>query len=347
MEENSFELEEEKIFNQDEDPSFAELRASIEESSKEDIEQPDEDNSRDSDIDTDDVGTGEESEGQEEISNDQASEKDETQDVDTADKVEKYKIKANGMDFEFTTDELVALAPKAMDYTKKMQELSPWRKSISALKEAGLTQEDLNLAIDVLKGDKAAIKEVAKRNELDLDTLAFDEDEQAAYIPTQYGKDDSQLAIEEIVSQISGDPEYAITRQVVDGQWDGKSREILAAKPEMISALHNDIKSGVYDAVSPMAFKLKVLDGGSKSDLEYYIKAGEQYYAGLEQNNLKNKAEEVNAIENNNAKQADAAKTRKAAGTTKNSAGKKDIIDYLDDDDEKFDEWYKNVTKNF
>jgi chemotaxis protein histidine kinase CheA len=78
-----------------------------------------------------------------------------------------YKFKANGKDYDFSTDEIVDQFPKifgqAMDYTKKMQAIKPWRKTIDAIEGAKLNHDDINLMIDVLKGDKTAITEVLKR----------------------------------------------------------------------------------------------------------------------------------------------------------------------------------------
>lgn len=358
-EEYDLTAEEEAIFAQEEDPSFSEIRASmeadgegIEEGTEETIEettsmeQP-EGNTEDSDIDA--VEAVEETTVTEETQEGQADEEAEVATTEETEQVQKYKVKANNMDFEFTADELLALAPKAMDYTKKMQEIAPWRKSISAMKEAGLEQNDINLMIDALKGNKDAISEVMKRNNVEIDDFDdIDASEKADYVPNQYGKDEGQLAIEEVITNISGDAEFAITQQVVDSQWDGDSREALSENPMMIQGLHNDIKNGIYDKVAPMAFKMKALDGGQLSDLEYYIKAGQEFTASQgADNDLTRQAEEVEQVKARNAQKATTSKSRKAASITKSNSGKRDVVDYLnDDDDESYNEWYKSVTNN-
>ena len=84
--------------------------------------------------------------------------------------VQSYKFKANGKEYEFTEDEIKAQFPKifgqAMDYTKKMQAIKPWRKTIDAIEQAKLGHDDINLMIDVLKGDKGAIAEVLRKIKL-------------------------------------------------------------------------------------------------------------------------------------------------------------------------------------
>lgn len=279
--------------------------------------------------------------------------------------IDTFKIRANGNDFEFTQDELLELAPKAMDYTKKMQEIAPWKKTISALKDNDVTHEDVNLLIDVLKGDKDAITSVIKR--AGIDTLDIDT-ENVAYNPREYGRSEIELAIDDVVDTISRDPEYSVTQHVVNSQWDDASRSKFAQNPNMIRALHDDVKTGIYDAVSPRALKLKVLDGGTKSDVEYYIKAGNAYHAEMNAHKEAQVAQEQvqeaqrvtqekQAIEQKaiatakaNAqaqkKVSDAANARKAAGSTTKVAGRKDVMDYLDDSDESYDSWYKNLMAN-
>lgn len=313
----------ERIWREDDEPSFTDIRK--------ESEQPDDtataaEDSDDLELDDneDDTDIPEETE----VKNDDSKADDEVDEEVELDKPESYKIKANDKEFDLSLDELKALAPKAMDYTKKMQEIAPWRKTISALKEQGLGETDVNLMIDVLKGDKNAIAEVLKRT--GVDALELD-DAKETYVPNQYGKDENTQRIDDIISQISSDEEFKVTSEVVDNQWDSKSRTAMAQNPDMILGLHADIKNGVYDKVSPIALKLKALDGGRLSDVEYYIEAGKQYYA---------------KVETAPAKQTETkemAPRRKAAAPTKTMSGKRDVVDYLNDSDEEFDEWYKST----
>lgn len=277
--------------------------------------------------------------------------------VDEEPKIAKYKVKANGTELELTNDELLQLAPKALNYTQKMQEIAPWRKSISALKDNGMTHDDVNLMIDIMKGDKDAIAEIVKRYKID--TLDLDVEE-SKYRPKDYGKDEHELALEDVVNSIKKDPEFKVTQYVVDDAWDVKSRGELAKNPGMIEGLHIDIKNGTFDKVNPIALKLKALDGGRKTDLDYYLEAGSQHYAELrrvqevEDNRTKllaerdaAKAKVIEDVKVREIKQTEvkkASEARKAAAPTKKAAGSGKIIDYLDDiSDDNFDAWYKDL----
>lgn len=272
---------------------------------------------------------------------------------------QKYSFKANGQEFEFTEDEIKSQFGKvfgqAMNYTQKMQELKPWRTTISALKDNKISHEDINLMIDVLKGDKQAIAAVLQKT--GVDSLDIDTDN-VAYAPKEYGRSDTELEIADVVSEISRDQEYGITAHIVDRQWDDESRRVLAGKPEYIKALHIDVKTGEFDKINPLAIKYKVADGGRRSDIDYYMEAAKMLYSqntaqGIEaakQDQVNNqKAMEVAKVKNEEVKQAEikkAAVKRKAAAPTNKVSGKKDVVDYLDDNDDTFDDWYKKLQSS-
>lgn len=270
---------------------------------------------------------------------------------ETPAEVIKRKFKANGQDFEFSDAEIMdqfeGVFGKAMDYTQKMQKMAPYRKMISALEEESISQEQFDLALDVLKGDKSAIKKLASDRDIDLSDLSFD-DEVEPYQSKSYGKSDLELEISEIENTISSDPEYSTTVDVIDRQWDAGSRQTIAANPGIITGLHHDIKSGVYAKVAPEAAKLQMLDGNSKSSLDYYLLAGAEYQksveAGANQDKVDNLNKGAQEAETKFGKESSEAQGKRAASPTAAIAGKKGVVDYLNDDnDEKFDAWYAGV----
>jgi len=269
--------------------------------------------------------------------------------------------------FEFTPEEIMSQFPKvfaqSMNYTKKMQALAPYRKSISALEEEGMSAEDLNLMIDAFKGNKDAIAEVLKRT--DVDVLDLETEEDSEYVPKSYGRDEAEIAIGEVVDRISRDPEFAVTEKVLGNEWDDRSRQAFVERPELIEVLHEEVKKGAFAKVSPMAAKLKVYDGGRKSDLEYYLEAEKQYYAeqvlaASRQQELDNIAREKEALAaeaarleavkveaNKRERTQSLSSKKKAAATTKSRAGRKTVTNYLDDSDESFEKWYKELQEKY
>lgn len=333
------------------------------------LEESDHDTSDESD--TDEVTEEDDSETEEDDLDEDSETEEEPSSEDTEEEEEEeqpaqtYKFKANGKDYEFSSEEIVDQFPKifgqAMDYTKKMQAIKPWRKTIDAIEGAQLSHDDINLMIDVLKGDKNAITEVLKRT--GTDTLDLDTEADSNYVAKDYGRDDSALAIKDIVDDISRDVEYATTHNILSKEWDEKSWHTMAQNPEMIRLLHIDVKNGMFNTLQPIAEKLKVYDGGKKSDLDYYKEAAQQHFNQVAEQDAynarqatrqaereaqqaeKNRLAEVKAqSEKRNATKKASAK-RKAAAPTNNVAAGRDVIDYLDDSDEAFEDWYKRLQE--
>ena len=338
------EFQEEEIVSEDDNSTEEEVEES---------EQPDEDSVKATDEDTDE-NSGEDPvdpdgdlEGQPEPVVEEVKPKVQEEQI--------YKVKANGQEFDFKIDELLKLAPKAMDYTKKTQELAKWRKTISALTEHNVGHDDVNLLIDVLKGDKNALASVMKRT--GVDALELDT-ENVIYTPKEYGKDATELAIQDVISEYKDDADFGITADVIANKLDEKSKSEFFKDPKLIEALHEDVKAGDFKPVFAEMQKLKALDGGTKTDLEYYIAAGKQYHTRNDMIKLAQaQATQKTAAE----KIADAAKiaevkaqtakreqtkqeapAKKAAAPTKTKTVNK-VVDYLDVSDEKYEEWYKNL----
>lgn len=281
--------------------------------------------------------------------------------VDEAQKEhQELAFKANGREYKFTQDEIMAQFPKifgqAMDYTKKTQAMKPWRKTIDAIEEAKLGHDDINLMIDVMKGNKEAIAEVLKRT--GVDSLEIDT-ENSKYTPNDYGRDDKALAIKDIIEEISVDREYETTHKVLSKEWDEKSFRRMTDDPELIRLLHYDVKSGTFDKVQAVAEKIKVFDRGLKTDLEYYELASKEIAQQFQEEQRRayeverqradrearlTKQAEIERVRKTQERQKEVevkAVERKAATPTSRKAVSSKVVDYLDDSDEAFEDWYK------
>lgn len=332
-----------------------------------DLEQPTEDSDDNGDEEVElDEGTDESDESEpldeENKDEDEPTDEPEADEGDTTQEEQIYAFKANGKEFKFTEKEIKEQFPKifgqAMDYTKKTQALKPWRQTIDALEQAKISHEDVSLMIDVLRGDKDAIATVIKRT--GVDALELDP-ENSKYVPKSYGRNETDLAVKDVIQEISSDREYEITQKILSKDWDDNSVQELAKNPDLIRELHIDVKNGIYDKVSPIAEKLKVLDRGRKSDLEYYLRAGDEYYksiqaeaqkqAAIENQRVQREAklqkqaeiERVKAQQVARVKSTEKVEARKAAAPVKANAGTKKVIDYLDDSEEAYEEWYKEM----
>lgn len=318
----------------------------VEEDEVDTSEQPEDENeSEDSDdnndVDEEQVEETEEDSETEESAQDTVDEQpteEETKPTEDTHKVPTFKLKADGTEFELTENELKQLASKGMNYTKKMQDIKEYREHVSAIKEAALSKDDINLMIDVLKGDKDALATVMKRTGVD----ALDVDvENSRYVPKNYGRNEVELEIEEVVETISRDPEYVTTKHIISSNWDKQSQMEFVKDPIKIAKLHEDVKNGIFDQVVPMMLKKKALDGARKSDIEYYIEAGTDYYqnkareaynANVIEAEKARKQAEIKVVKEQEAKRSvvtETASKRKAATMTKPKTAKRSIDDYL------------------
>ena len=371
------ELDDESVQEQHEDESeeveYEESEDNVD--AVDEVEQPDEDEDSDDDTSDDDDVEDENSEDSDseddeldgdDVEEEEQTEEDETDAKEDSQPVGKHKFKANGREYEFTDEEMKAsygkLFGQAMDYTKKMQTIKPYRKMIDAWEQEKLTQDDLNLMIDARKGDKAALAELLKQTGVDALELDSDESE-STYTPKDYGRDDKALDLEDVIKDISSDKEYEVTQKVLVKEWDDKSWQTMSSDPQMIRLLHNDVKSGMYDKLMPTVDKLKTYDGGTKTDLEYYGMAANMYrdeqeaLAQKEAQEARDRAEaeaakaeadRVAAVKANAAKKTatkNAAVKRKAAATPKKVAASNvgNLIDEISDED--YEEWYSKLQE--
>lgn len=318
----------------------------VEEDEVDTAEQPEDENESEDSDDNNDVNEEQEEETEEDSETEESAQetvdeqpaKEETTLTTDTHKVPTFRLKADGTEFELTEDELKQLASKGMNYTKKMQDIKEYREHVSAIKEAALSKDDINLMIDVLKGDKDALATVMKRTGVD----ALDVDvENSRYVPKNYGRNEVELEIEEVVESISRDPEYVTTKHIISSNWDKQSQMEFVKDPIKIAKLHEDVKNGIFDQVVPMMLKKKALDGARKSDIEYYIEAGTDYYQNkareaynasvIEAEKAKKQAE-IKVVKEQEAKRSvvtDTAGKRKAATMTKPKTAKRSIDDYL------------------
>lgn len=355
-------LTEEDVFNNDVDPEegIREARKAMAEEEPEEVgaveteeleDESADDTPADASEEEPELETGSEEEDETSESTDEPSEEEpstETETTPSLDLSEVRKFNANGEEYEFTVQEMLdqfaSVFGKSVDYTRKTQQIAPYRKMISALEDESITHDQLNLAIDALKGDKGAIRKLIDNH--GIDTYDLSEEESTAYTPKEYGKDETVLNLQETVSRLERDPEYSTTVQTANS-WDQASQKEILNNPQYLEGLHNDVKSGMYDKVRPLAVKMKALDGNTKSDIEYYMLAGQQLSAQQQKaSTAQSEADRLNAESQaavESAEKASSEASRKRSASSTSARADKSVIDYLDDDDEKFDAWLAKV----
>lgn len=201
-----------------------------------------------------------------------------------------HKVKAYGQTMNFTTDELVKLAPKALHFTKKLQELAPFRRSISAMQENNISEDDINQFIEMKKGNKTAIANFLNKANIDAyDVIAIDDSDKQQYQPSKYGRE--QNALTQISDELAHHPRVAELHSYIN-TLDKESKNRLAQNPDVLQVLMSNIENGYFDIIAPEANKRAFLDGNRKPAIEYYADVAKEYYDYLDsKENAKKSAE--------------------------------------------------------
>lgn len=190
-------------------------------------------------------------------------------------------FKANGKMIELRSpEEAVSLMQMGANYTRKMQELQPHRKTLLMLQDNNLLDaEKLSFLIDLDKGDPEAIKKFIK--DRNIDPLDIDTSTDPAYLGGTHQVTDEEAVFRSTLDELSSTPTGRETLQVIHGNWDKASKELLWQNPELLPVIQEQRDSGVYDAiVSEMDRQLTLgkLQPGT-SFLENYRAVGDQLVA--------------------------------------------------------------------
>lgn len=249
-----------------------------------------------------------------------------------------YTIKANGKEYDMSIDELKQMASKGMDYVKKTTALKPYRTMIAAMEQNGLSAEDINLLIDLKKGNKEAIAKIVSDSKINV----YDIPDSSDYTPTEYRVHESQLDMKEMIADISKDSEFSRTSDIYS-KLDENSKTAISNNPAMLAGLHQDIKSGLFDQVLPYAEKRAMIDGYSQPFLKYYMEAGSEYLKNVNTQNQIKSQQQIKATTPINRD------NKLAASLPSARADKKTVIDYLDEElsDEDYHAWRSKLQRQY
>lgn len=281
-----------------------------------------------------------------EVEEEEAPEEEEQEVEDTSDYKARYDelmapLRANGKEVEVKTpDDLRRLAQMGIGYNAKMSEIKPLRKIGKMLENAGLLEESkINFLIDLSKNNPDAINKLIHQS--GINPLDIEPENSEGYKPNTYTVDDSQLDLDEALTNLEQSPSGQRVIDVVSTKWDRASREILVSNPSMMSGLQAHVDSGIYDQVMAEVERERMFNRlpVGLSDLEAYNHIGNQMNAAGVFN--KQPAAPSPAKPNKAVKPKDTQRKtrRKAAASTRSKATSnhvpQDILNMSDADFEK------------
>lgn len=301
-------------------------------SQDEDIEQPESDEAED---DTTDTSTD-----QDDTDSKEQEPKVEPFNFDSIpmDEVLPMDIPVNGTKVRATMNELMKGFKQGMNYTQKMQELAPVRKSVNIITENNISEEMLKTLVDITKGDASAAAKLLKDS--GIDSLDADEDKASDYTPGDYGSEPESFAMEQVKQEITDDAaNFPKVQGALNSMQDNFFNEIVG-DPINLRALHKDINSGVYDVVKPEMDKLVSVYGEIPS-IELYKKAVANVMSRQPREAPRQEAPKVDpAQEEARLKRVKAA----GSGTKRKTPVKETFVDFDDLDDDAFEAEFQKMT---
>ena len=189
-------------------------------------------------------------------------------------------FRANGKEIKVeSVDDAITLMKMGANYNKKMAALKPNLRLLKMLENNGLLDESkLSYLIDLDKKNPEAIGKLVKDS--GIDPLSIDTTDESSYTPQTYTVDDKQLALDTALEEIRETPSYQTTLNVIGNKWDVASRQIIVANPAIISVLNEQVASGIYDQITAVVERERMLGRlQGLSDIEAYRAVGDTLHA--------------------------------------------------------------------
>lgn len=159
-------------------------------------------------------------------------------------------LKANGKIVKLRSpEEAITLMQKGAGYTKRMQEMAPYRKAVAMLEKANLLDEDqLSFLIDIHNKNPEAIRKLLKDSNIDSLDLELD-DNAKEYVPGKNKVSDSEIQFQEAINEVLDLPNGGNTIQTCNS-WDAQSKVLLGQNPQILKLLHEQMNNGIYQQVT-------------------------------------------------------------------------------------------------
>lgn len=156
---------------------------------------------------------------------------------------------ANGKTYKITDpDDAIRLMQMGLNYEKKMRNIKGHLGTLRMLQDNNISPENLQMLIDISKGNPEAIAKLI--NDKNIDVLDLPDTENLQYIPKTQIVSDSYAEFTSTIENVK--QSFQTGNQLINdiGQnWDDASINQLASKPDNLYRLANDKQSGKYDRI--------------------------------------------------------------------------------------------------
>lgn len=159
-------------------------------------------------------------------------------------------FKANGKTMQVkSVEEAIQLMQMGANYTRKMQELQPHRKTLLMLENNGLLDEGkLSFLIDLDKKNPEAIKKLLQ--DANINPLDVDMDKESTYQEGNHKVSDEEAQFRLVLDELNSNPVGRETLQTINSTWDQASKEVLWKQPEVMNTIQQQRENGVYARIT-------------------------------------------------------------------------------------------------
>ncbi|MDR5839320.1 hypothetical protein [Caballeronia sp. LZ034LL] len=190
-------------------------------------------------------------------------------------------FKANGKMIELRdVNEAISLMQMGANYTRKMQDIQPHRKTLLMLEQNQLLDPaQLSFLIDLKNGDEKAIHKLLK--DKGIDPMSIDTSEDSTYLGGNHQVSDEEARFHAALQELNSDVEGKTTLQTINSTWDKSSKEELWKDPSIMQSIHTQRGNGIYDRIVTEVTRQQTL-GHLPADLKFidaYRVVGERMQA--------------------------------------------------------------------
>ena len=216
--------------------------------------------SKDSSVDSK-INTAKDIDTKKDSDNIQSDKKQENQQVDYKAFYERVMapFKANGKTIELKSpEEVLQLMQMGANYTKKMQSIAPYRKTLLMLENNNLLNEDkLSFLIDLDKKNPEAIKKLLKDS--NIDPLEIDTSIEPAYKAGLNKVSDAEANFMSVLSDLKTQETGMATIRTINDTWDEQSKDLLWNDPSIMNTIHQQMNNGAYQLIVDEMERRKML----------------------------------------------------------------------------------------
>lgn len=189
-------------------------------------------------------------------------------------------FKASGVDMQVrSVDEAIQLMQMGANYQKKMQTLKPKMRLLQSMERHQFGEEKLNFALDLISGNKEAIRKLVTDHSFNSDDLYDDDGNVPSYVPTDKLVSQSEMDVRAAFEQIETSPHIGRVQQVLQKDWDMDSANEFVTNPSLIINLEQQMQAGHFDIIQTEMMRQRTMYGQQTqhlNDLQLYCAIGEQ-----------------------------------------------------------------------